>query len=443
MLNSIGIDLAGPCWTVSHLKKGFSAVTPVAHLKIYGEVSEKIEKLKAHMKETGALTASISLALPPTECLVKVLSLPSTDGKALAGMLGFELERHLPSDAGHWRWYHSLAKAGKASSFIMLTAVKAERADVILSTFEAAGISVSLVTSGQTALAEALRRSGFVPPDKFTAVASVRGEGMALEVLKDGVLLYSSEAQVRDARQAMGFALSFVKELPESFVIIDEDSMEGAAEEVSDEARRLCGSVVEFGPVPSLSRAFGAAFMALENRSAGASLLERDNEPQVRKKALAAAGAAMLAVLGIGAVVAVNDMLTLRNVENEIELLGEDRIKAETLMRHVETVTSDIRTLEEIKGGSSPGFLDTLRRLTELTPEDTYLTGLEYGREKIVVDGVSQKASGLFMRLSGSGFAEDINYDGPVVRGQDGKERFRIKFRQSGGGVDGDGRTGS
>ena len=113
------------------------------------------------------------------------------------------------------------------------------------------------------------------------------------------------------------------------------------------------------------------------------------------------------------------------------------------LARELDSITTDLKALEEMKGTSSPGFLDTLRRLTELTPEDTYLTGLEYGRESISVDGVSSKASGLFMKLSRSGLAEDIKYEGPVVRGQDGRERFRIRFKPSGGQGNADNRIGS
>lgn len=441
-MDSMGIDLSGPCWTVAHIKGGLLGTTPAAHFRIDGETAERVEKLKAYMKEKRAGSASIALALPPADCLVKVLSLPSVGEKAISRMLGFELERHLPTEAQEWRWSYHVIKTEGASSIIMFTAVKAALADGIIETFETAGLFPSLVTSGQAALSEAVRRSGFIPSGGLSAIASVGGDGLTLQVFKNGVLLYSSVSEVLTARQAIGFAFSFVKEMPQSFIVIDEGPSEDAAGMILNDAQRLCSEAKVLGPVPALSRAFGAALTALENRAAG-SLLDRDSDLIIRKRALAAAGAAMLVVFGAGASVAVKDIMALRGVEKEIALLGDERIKAEALMKEVESITADMKALEDIKGGNSPGFLDTLRRLTELTPEDTYLTGLEYGRDKIIVDGVSQKASGLFMKLTGSGFAEDINYDGPVLRGQDGKERFRIKFRHSGGNEDGDSRIGS
>ena len=239
------------------------------------------------------------------------------------------------------------------------------------------------------------------------------------------------------ARLETGFALSFLKELPEAFVVIDEDaSTDGpgdALEEMMVAAKEVCDTVQLFGPVPAFSRALGAALIALDSKEAGANLAAGTTRSASREKVLAAAAASLLAVFIAGAAVAVSDTLAIRKTEKEIALLGDGRIKAQAAMRDAEAMTADINILEELKGASSPGFLDMLSRLTELTPEDTYLTGLEYGRESISVDGSSQKASGLFMKLSRSGLAEDIRYDGPVVRGQDGRERFRIRFKPSGG----------
>lgn len=442
-MDAIGIDLSGPCWKAAHLKKSLFGVTPVKHFSLEGEIPERLEALHAYMKRHRLGPQSIALAYPARDCLVKVLSLPSAERRALSGMLGYEIERHLPTEAQLWRWSHPVIKTEGAASAVMLTAVKADEADAVAASFESAGLRPALVISGQGALAKAARCSGFLPAGALSAIATSRNGWFSLDFLKDGMLVYSSQSPLAVACREIGFALSFVKELPAAFIVIDEDGSEDAAEAIADEARGFCGAVKVFGPVPALSRAFGAALMAFENRADGESLLARDNGAALRGKVLGAAAAVMLAVFCAGAFVTVNDALTVRKIEREIALLGDGRIKAQALARELDSITTDLKALDEMKGTSSPGFLDMLRRLTELTPEDTYLTGLEYGRESISVDGVSSKASGLFMKLSRSGLAEDIKYEGPVVRGQDGRERFRIRFKPSGGQGNADNRLGS
>lgn len=442
-MDAIGIDLSGPCWKAAHLKKGLSGITPVKHFNLEGEISERFEKLKAYMKRHRLAHDSIALALPASDCLVKILSLPSAGRKALSGMIGYELERHLPTEAQLWRWSQAVIKTEGASSVIILSAVKADQADSITASFESAGLTPALVTAGQEALANAARLSGFLPASALSALACVGSGRFTLDFFKDGMLVSSSQSLLPMACHEIGFALSFVKEPPQDFIVIDEDGTEEAAEAFESEARQVCGCVKVFGPVPALSRAFGAALMAFDNRAERPSLLAQSDGSDLRGKVLGAGAAAMLALLIAGALVTVNDALDIRKAEKGIALLGDDRIKAQAVMREVDAITADLKALEDMKGVSSPGFLDMLRRLTELTPEDTYLTGLEYGREAISVDGVSQKASGLFMKLSRSGLAEEIKYDGPVVRGQDGRERFKIRFKPSKGQGNEDDQFGS
>lgn len=442
-MDAIGIDMSGPCWKAAHLKKSLFGITPVRHFSLEGEVPERLDVLKAYMKRGRLGPDSIALAYPVRDCLVKVLNMPSAERNALSGMLGYEIERHLPTEADEWRWSHSVIKTEGAASIIMLTAVKAAEADSIAASFGSAGLSPTLVTSGQVAMAKAARFSGYLSSGVLSALACAQNGWFTLDLFKNGVLVYSSQSHLVSARREIGFALSFVKETPEAFIVIDEDGSGQTADALSNEARNFCGIVKVFGPVPALSRAFGAALMAFENRADTGNLLAPAEGSAYRERLLGVAAAAMLAIFAAGAFVTVNDALTIRKTEREIALLGDDRIKAQALLREVDSITTDLKALEEMKGASSPGFLDMLRRLTELTPEDTYLTGLEYGREAISVDGVSQKASGLFMKLSRSGLAEEIKYEGPVVRGQDGRERFRIRFKPSGGQGNADNRLGS
>lgn len=441
--NAIGVEISDERWAVSHLEGGMLARGPVANFTIEGDPGERAEKLKAYMTEMRLGSPMIALAFPEKESLFKVLSLPSTGTKTISKMLGFELERHLPSDIDAWRWSFAPLKAEGNSTAIMFSALKATSIEAVLSVLKAHDISPALMTSGQAALAEAQARSGFLPAQGLSAAVCVGPNGFILQLFRAGALEYSSKATIEVAEQAFSLALSYAKESPSSLLVIDEGIAPDRLDRFLGGASPFCGQARVFGPIPALSRAFGAALMALDRDASAASFNEQDTNLSTRKKSLAAAAIGVLAVVLAGGAVAVNDVLALKKVERQIAALGEERIRAEALLKEVEAKTRDMDALDEIKNESSPGFLATLARLTELTPEDTYLTGLEYGRETIIVDGVSQKASGLFMNLSRSGMAGEINYDGPVLRGQDGKERFRIKFRNAGGHGDEDTRFGS
>lgn len=441
LTDTIGVDLGGPFWTVAHLRGGLFKGPAASCLRMEGDEAERVAGLKAYISGRGLRRARLALALPPDECFVKVLSLPASGDRELARMLGFETERHLPSEAGEWRWSHAVLKARGASSTVMLTAVKASAADAAARLFEGAGLCPTVVTSGQAALAEALSRSGFMAEDGVCLAASARADGLTFQAFDRATLAYSAESGPGSARQAISFALSFMKEAPRDFIVIDEGPDEDRAEALRAEATRICGRARVFGPVPALSRALGAAYIG--NARSAANFVKSAPGLRARRWALGSAAAALVAVVGAGAPVVVRDMGALEKIEREMALLGEDRSRAASLVRELSSFEGDIRVLDEIRGQSPPVFLDTLRTLTELVPEDTYLTGLDYDRDRIIVDGVSSRASGLFMRLSGSGLADGISYDGPVTRGQDGKERFRIRFNRAGGGADGQVKTGS
>lgn len=441
--DAIGVEIREEGWVVAHLEGGFLARGPVADFIVEGDMGERAGKLKAYIREHRLGNPAIALAFPGKDSFLKVLSLPSTGSKAISRMLGFELERHLPSNAEDWRWSFASQKAEGTSTAIMFSAIKTARAEQVLNALKAAEITPALVTSGQAALAHALSQSGFLPKKGLSAAASIDKDGLNLQVFRSGALEYSSQVCPGMARQAFSFACSHTNEAPTSLLVIDECVSSDSMDVILEEARRFFEQVRVFGPIPAHAPSFGAGLMAFERDAGGASVSEQDIDFNMRKRAVVAAVTGVFAVLAVGGVLAVNDMLALRKVEQEIAGLGEDRVRAEALLGEVKALAGDMDALEEIKGASSSGFLETLRRLTELTPEDTYLTGLEYAREAIIVDGVSQKASGLFMNLSRSGLAEEINYDGPVLRDQDGKERFRIKFRNQGGHGDEDTRLGS
>lgn len=439
----IGIDLSGANWSASHVAKGPFGPEPISQFKLEGGLPDMAGQLKDYVNGLRSGSAEIALAMPHKNCLTRIVRLPAADMAAAARMIGFELERHLPSDAGQWHWSVDLMKTDRIISTVLLSAVKTKDIEGVSTLLREARLSPALVTSGQAALIVAARRSGFIAADELSAIASVYENEFTLVVVKTGMLLYSAHGAVGALSQEVAFAVSFLKESPESFIIVDEGASEDVIESASTDAREFCDIVRVFGPVPALSRSFGAAMMASENGFSSANLVCRDDVLPARGKALAVAGGAMLVLLAVGAGISAYDILSLKNMESEIDLLSGERAKAQAIMKQAGDIRSDLKTLDDIKGASSSEFLGMLSRLTEITPEDTYLTGLEYGKDGIVVAGVSSKASGLFMKLSRSGFAENINYDGPVTRAQDGKERFRIKFRHNGGQGNGDAQTGS
>ena len=71
--------------------------------------------------------------------------------------------------------------------------------------------------------------------------------------------------------------------------------------------------------------------------------------------------------------------------------------------------------------------MQALSALTELLPDDTFLTGLALHLRQVTIDGSSGSAARLIGLLSADPVIRNAAFAAPVTRGDDGRDVFSIK----------------
>ena len=113
-------------------------------------------------------------------------------------------------------------------------------------------------------------------------------------------------------------------------------------------------------------------------------------------------------------------------IEARIAALQPAVTEADALRRRLldQAAGSDAIAAEEVRLGEP---LQALSALTELLPDDTFLTGLALHLRQVTIDGSSGSAARLIGLLSADPVIRNAAFAAPVTRGDDGRDVFSIK----------------
>jgi general secretion pathway protein L len=126
----------------------------------------------------------------------------------------------------------------------------------------------------------------------------------------------------------------------------------------------------------------------------------------------------------------------LKRVNAEIARLEPTVKEADRVVRELERKRKVITTVDGIESaGIRP--LPVLRDLTELLPNDAWLTTISLDGKGVELTGAAAAASSLIPLLENSPRLERVEFSSPVTRGRDNKEQFRIRAVWEPGGNSG------
>lgn len=126
----------------------------------------------------------------------------------------------------------------------------------------------------------------------------------------------------------------------------------------------------------------------------------------------------------------------LKRVNAEIARLEPTVKEADRVVRELERKRKVIATVDSVESaGVRP--LPVLRDLTELLPNDAWLTTISLDAKGVELTGAAAAASTLIPLLENSPRLERVEFSSPVTRGRDNKEQFRIRaaWEPGGGGA--------
>ena len=407
--------------------------------------------LRAELEARRLPARAVSLGVARSAVSVKQIELPAVAGDTRE-MVGFELERHLPFPAEDAAFdFVSLPaeSSGPAGQRVLITAADRRVVDAALRLAEEARLrplSLTVAVHNLPALAR-LRH------DRRVAWVHRVGEAVDLLLLQgDALLLSRSLPSGEDGAIAEEIerSIAAVRWRDCSAIWLSGDEPPGGFDSaplsslgvpVTEPAwtplarQRLAGLAAEQRGALQLALALisGRGARPLE-------LLPVAVRPRrlTRPQAITLGMAAATVLLAIVALLAPGwrEQRHLKRVNAEIARLEPTVKEADRVVRELERKRKLIATVDGLEStGIRP--LPVLRDLTELLPNDAWLTTVSFDPKGVEMTGAASAASTLIPLLENSPRLERVEFSSPVTRGRDNKEQFRIRATWEAGGAGG------
>jgi general secretion pathway protein L len=400
--------------------------------------------LRAKLRELGARTRRVHVAIPRRRVVVKAIDLPPVAGADLRRMVGFELERHLPFPPADAVFdFEVLEQAPGQPVRVLLVAVERRVFERISQLLRDAGLTPRLVDVAIHSLAVLAAPAARRGPRDGRVVLQVEDGEAELAVVRHGVLLLSRAFPLPANGPERGRALA--DELRRSLGPLrpeDRDALgdivvtgtpgappgEWAGLPVQDEITLPAG--LHGAPDdPELLPALAIALRRPGQGSLRTSLMPVELRPRPFPWPVALtaglAALALLLALAVPALTMIRDERRLRALDRAVAELAPRVREVEQVATAVERARREVETLRSFEA-QHVRALPVLRELTELLPQDVWLTNLSIDRKGLELAGFANSASQLIPLLEASPTLDRVEFTSPVTKGRD-KEQFRLK----------------
>src|SRR5437764_14872405 len=155
-----------------------------------------------------------------------------------------------------------------------------------------------------------------------------------------------------------------------------------------------------------------------------------------RAQSLTVGMAAATALLGIIALLSPGwrEQRHLNRINAEIARLEPDVKAVDRVQREFERKRKLLASVDGVEAAAIRP-LPVLRELTEILPNDAWLTTLSLDTKGVELTGAASAASALIPLLENSPRLERVEFSSPVTRGRDNREQFRIRAAWEAGGA--------
>jgi len=400
-----------------------------------------VEALRAEIEQRRLPVRTIALALPRASVTVKPIELPALGGE-VREMISFELERHLPFPSDDATFDYLLLPDERngatppAGRQVVIAAADRRVVEGALRVAEEVKLRpVSLTVAAHNLPALVGRR----PRQEKVVWIHRAGDTSDLLFLVGGTIALSRNVASTDAATVVGeIQRSFTlvrwrgcdavwvsgDGQPEVTSALTERGMTVTEPPYTPRARGLLAAVTET-PRGALDLAVAVA----AGRLRPLELLPVGLRPrQITRPQLVTAGfAAATILLALGALLAPGwrETRRLADLNARITRLDTDVRATERVLQDLERNRRLLATIQSLEN-SSVRPLPLLRELTELLPNDAWLTLLSADTKGVELTGQASAAAALIPLLENSPRLERVEFSSPVTRGRD-KEQFRIR----------------
>ena len=408
---------------------------------------------------------SVVLSLPRKFITIQIFELPAPDRESIDSMMEFELTRQFASDVEDLSISYHVAEISNNRYKITAAAIKKETLDyyrTVLNRLDLKPEVIDVAVFSNLNILPAPSKTG------VEVVIDVRSTHFEITLLQNGEIATTRNIPITDeaitknyfqtkpsagspAKLATSFSKLIVEGLQSTFgscnSIGEQETLSriylmgggrfSAAlasqikklTEVPTELIRPAGSmkknqVFDLAAITS----YGLALRPLESNPykfdlSPKSLSRKKNTPASRTMALGLAVVFLMIAVGMSKVVV--DQRTLSSLDQQ---LAELKLQAETLSQvdqEYQSLEKYTEILNEIDI-QSPLKLPILKTLSQILPEDTWLSRISIKHNKVEIQGYSESASTLLPLIENSNFFKNTAFDGSIVKTRKG-EKFSLR----------------
>ncbi len=416
-----------------------AAVTHGPRLETFSvEAEQPAAALRAELDHRRLAPRTIAIGLARASVTVKPIELPSIEGD-VRDMVKFELERHLPygAEEAAFDWVplpDEREGAGAGSRQVVIAAADRRVTDAAIRLAEEVQlrpVSITVATHNLPALVTRQRQGHIVWIHRL---------GDSLEVLfLTGQSLVLSRVLANDSNLADEVRRSFGPirwrscdvvwasgdGVGETLEALGELGVPAGEPPYRDDVRTHLQTL----PEDSRSELMLALAVASGGRGRPLELLAPALRPRhvTRSQMITGGLVAAAVLLGVAALMAPG-----YRAGRQLSSVNSQIARLDTEVRAVEKVLDELgrrrRLLALIQSIESTTVrpLPVLRDLTELLPNDAWLTMLSLDTKGVELTGQAQAAASLIPLLENSARLERVEFSSPVTRGRD-REQFRIR----------------
>ncbi|MFQ5901323.1 MAG: PilN domain-containing protein [Thermodesulfobacteriota bacterium] len=413
-----------------------------------GSEEDIVTGLKGYIHKAGLEEKPLTIGLPRGSIIARSLKIPVRKIEDLRGIMAFEIERHLPfsiDDA-----YYDFKALNKDGNFwnVIMAAAKKELIDRYMECLKDIPLELTCIDARPFSTFNALSYWNNLSKNKRIAIISFSTDGIELDTFEGHMLIGSRTIPMSEDKWPEWINIiereikvyieemqpsSDHKGLDQILIVADsrisKDSLNMLEKDTGVPVK------IEFPEGHNLPAGLPMSAFGLALRGVGKGDLELNLLPTAtfEQEVTSPVPTIVLAIIvilmgiAIGFSASIRDRRILSKLDVAIEGIVPKTDEVKILKKKLKNMQEKLLILEKIKIVPPP--LELLKELTEIMPEHTWLTDMDYSGGELSIIGLSDQASSLLPLLEDSDLLEDVEFTGSITTETGGKERFKIKAK--------------
>jgi len=455
----VGIELRGDDILLAAVQSNFSKATFTRFLRItdYPRFTraDLIGVIDRFFRSNGLGRETVALGVSRKDCVIRYLDLPLEVRNNLEEVVRYQVQAFEPTDEDGFYYDYAVLEGapGQKRLTIFLAMVQKSFLDKQLALLREIGIRPLVVACGSIGLSNMYLAAQKDAGNKTFFLVNAGKSDLEFFALRNGQLVYSREVP-KDETQSWGdlllgeinVAAARLRLGPDS--IVEKIELTGESSRAVYEEMRECvpncellerafpitAAEINRQSVPEAAAVCGLAYTAIAPRpSVRLNLLptefKRRYGPMGIAVAAALGGIIILLLAGLGLIEPVQNSRRLALLESEVQKLEGQVRMVRNLEDQGEKLEAQRKQMTELLSDHDRN-LDVLKYLTELFPEDSFLSTYSNINGTILMRVESGSYSDLVSQLGRSELLRDITPRGSVSKNQaTGRETVQLEAK--------------